>query len=680
VQILYGPGGVGKSELSIAFANLSIEDFSFIWSISCGTNEEELVGYQSLAKRLGISLNEKETLSSLKNKVHRKLEQNRAKPWLLLLDNLQTSPELPNAPSLPERGGSILITSYRALNIQSLPPADVVATEVLPLESEEALKFLEDVTEKPFEDCKKLLNHVGCYPLLLGQVASYIRHTGIEVEEYLENLEQAGAVSEAQENASRTPKIVLEAAFNMTLQQLFPSAKKWLFLCSKLNAALIPVSYLKAWLQSESIAEEQAAIIAALEEHALLRYNAQEEVFSLHLEFQRILRSLAARDIGDEVAHLLVKMRNEWNFENTSNWGETMKKATIWASHAEPLVEAAGQMSLEDLDRASLLDGLGRWESANAHYGKELTYHAEALKIRRAALGENHPSVASSLNSIGICYRSQRNDAEALKVHGEALKIRRAVLGENHPSVASSLNNIGNCYNSQGNDVEALKMYGEALKIYRAALGENHPHIATSLINIGNCYYFQGNYAEALKVYGEALKIRRAALGENHPDVAMSLSDIGCCYNSQGNYAEALKVYGEALKIRRAALGENHPDVAMSLSNIGCCYNSQGNYAEALKMHGEALKISRAALGENHPNVATSLSNIGCCYDSQGNYAEALKVHEEALKIQRAALGENHPSVATTLRNIKRCQARLDKPQQKTKLQKPPKEEKCTIS
>ena len=348
-------------------------------------------------------------------KVHRKLEQNQSKPWLLLLDNLQNTPESPNCPLLPVKGGSLLITSYKILQVQSLPQGVVAATEVLPLERMEALQFLEAVTEKPTTDCTELLDYVGCYPLVLGQVASYIKHTGIEVEEYLANLKQCDAVLAVQEKPSKAPK--LEAAFSMTLQQLSPAAKKWLFLCSSLNAALIPLSYLKAWLKSESIAEEQAAIIAALEEHALLRYNTQEEKFSLHLEFQRILRSVAPVDTELQAVHLLVDVRNEWDFNNTSNWKATMKKATVWSSHAEPLVESAGKMPLDSLEKASLLTGLGNWEEASARYGKALTYHTEALKIRRATLEENHPDVAMNLNNIGNCYNAQSNYAEALNLH-----------------------------------------------------------------------------------------------------------------------------------------------------------------------------------------------------------------------------------------------------------------------
>lgn len=647
VHILYGPGGVGKSELAIAFANQNIEGFSFIWSISCGTEEEQFVGYQGLAQRLEIPLEEKETLSSLIHKVHHKLEQNRSKPWLLLLDNLQTHSKLPG------RGGSVLITSKSV--DQALLQGAVVATRALllaPLEREEALNFLEMITKKPLGDCQKLLAHVGCYPLLLGQVVSYIKYKKIEVEDYLATFEHS-FVSGGQESSLEK---ALEAAFSMTLEQLFPAAKEWLFLCSQLNAAQIPVSYLKTWLATEGLSEKQEVeIIAILEQYTLLRYNTQEEVFSLHLEFQRIiLKSIAAKDIGDKVARLLAQMGKSWDFENTDNWAETMKKATIWASHAAPIIEVAEAMLFDDLDKASLLDGLGRWEEANVRYNKALEYHIKAFEIRRVVLGENDPNVVNSLTYIGRCYCAQGNYVMAREMHKKTLDIRRATLEVKHPDVAQSLNNIGVCYYNQRNYTEALKAYREALQIFTWALGENHLEVATSLNNIGNCHASQGNHSEALKWHGEALKIRKDALGENHPHVAMSLNNMGACYESQKNFAEALKLFGAALQVYRAALGENHPHIAMSLNNIGTCYIHQRNYAEALRLFNQALKVYKAILGENHPDAAISFNNIGFCYESQGNYAEALNAFGKVLKIKQA----NQLDVKKTLLDIERCQVR----------------------
>jgi tetratricopeptide (TPR) repeat protein len=619
VYILYGPGGVGKSELAITFANNSIKDFSFIWSISCGTDEEKWIGYHGLAKRLHVYLADKETLHSLINKVHRKLEQNESKPWLLLFDNLQKSPDPMTDPTLPNKGGVILITSYKSPKIHTLPEDEILATEVLPLEHAEALEFLEKVTEKPLDDCKKLLNHIGCYPLMLGQVAGYIKYTKIEVEDYLAGLEKYQTLLVNQGNASKTSGMTLEAAFSMTLQQLSLSAKKWLFLCSQLNAAHIPVSYLKAWLDSEDILEEQSVIIAALEEHALLRYNVQEEAFSLHLEFQKILKSLAARDLRDEVAHLLVNVKDDWDFENTSSWEETRKKAAIWASHAEPIVKAPGRMPLDGLEKAYLLVGLSKWEYYNGRAENALVYDNEALEIRKAILGKNHPDVAASLCKIGNYYALQGDYKEALKLHSEALKIRRAFLAENHPDIAKSLTGMAYSYKSLGNSEKAMKLFDEALEINRIAFGDNHPQVAKCLSNIGECYRSQENYTAALKLHEEALKIFRTTLGENHVDIGVSLSSFNLCYYFLENYNEAIRVSYEALEIFRIACGENHFNVAMALDNIGYSYWAQKKYIEASKMFSEALKVYKVIYGENHSYIAEKLKNIKLCQARRPN-------------------------------------------------------------
>ena len=49
------------------------------------------------------------------------------------------------------------------------------------------------------------------------------------------------------------------------------------------------------------------------------------------------------------------------------------------------------------------------------------------------------------------------------------------LLGENHPSVAISLNNLAKLYDSQGKYEEAEPLYLQALAIAEQALGENHP-------------------------------------------------------------------------------------------------------------------------------------------------------------------------------------------------------------
>ncbi|MDB9426523.1 tetratricopeptide repeat protein, partial [Microcystis aeruginosa CS-564/01] len=65
---------------------------------------------------------------------------------------------------------------------------------------------------------------------------------------------------------------------------------------------------------------------------------------------------------------------------------------------------------------------------------------------------------------------------EAEPLYLEALELFKRLLGDNHPSVARSLNNLARLYNSQGRYTEAEPLYLEALAIAEQALGENHPN------------------------------------------------------------------------------------------------------------------------------------------------------------------------------------------------------------
>jgi hypothetical protein len=57
--------------------------------------------------------------------------------------------------------------------------------------------------------------------------------------------------------------------------------------------------------------------------------------------------------------------------------------------------------------------------------------------------------------------------------------MRRKLLGDEHPDVATSLNNLANCYKSQGKYKEAEPLYLEGLSILFHSLGQNHPNTMT---------------------------------------------------------------------------------------------------------------------------------------------------------------------------------------------------------
>jgi tetratricopeptide (TPR) repeat protein len=68
-------------------------------------------------------------------------------------------------------------------------------------------------------------------------------------------------------------------------------------------------------------------------------------------------------------------------------------------------------------------------------------------------------------------------------LYKRSLSLREQRLGENHPSVATSLNNLAKLYESQGRYAEAEPLYVRAIAIYQERLGENHPHTQTATEN-----------------------------------------------------------------------------------------------------------------------------------------------------------------------------------------------------
>jgi tetratricopeptide (TPR) repeat protein len=57
-------------------------------------------------------------------------------------------------------------------------------------------------------------------------------------------------------------------------------------------------------------------------------------------------------------------------------------------------------------------------------------------------------------------------------MYQEALRIRKAALGEEHPEYATTLSNLAGLYQAMGAYDKAEPMYQEALRITKAALGE----------------------------------------------------------------------------------------------------------------------------------------------------------------------------------------------------------------
>src|SRR5262249_60652532 len=95
---------------------------------------------------------------------------------------------------------------------------------------------------------------------------------------------------------------------------------------------------------------------------------------------------------------------------------------------------------------------------------KAVEYPEKALAIRRAALGERHPDVATSYHNLAIAYGDLGEPAKAVEYHEKALAILRTALGERHPDVATSYDNLAITYRDLGEVAKAVESLDLALR------------------------------------------------------------------------------------------------------------------------------------------------------------------------------------------------------------------------
>jgi serine/threonine protein kinase/Tfp pilus assembly protein PilF len=286
----------------------------------------------------------------------------------------------------------------------------------------------------------------------------------------------------------------------------------------------------------------------------------------------------------------------------------------------------------------------------------------QALDMRRKLLGNEHRDVATSLSNLGVVLFKEGKLPEAEQAHRQALALRTKLFGDEHADVATSLHNLGNVLLMEGRNSEAETIFRQVVAMRKKLLGDEHPLLATTLGNLGTALWYENKFSEAETVYRETLAMQRKLMGDEHPDVATSLHNLACVLQSQGKFPEAELVCKQALEMRSKLLGADHSLFASTLSALASIYQGQGRFSQAETAQRHALTIQRKRLGPEHPDIAVSLNNLGDILRDEGRYAEAETETRSSLAMMRKLFGDTNQFVAyplATLANVLRDQGKL---------------------
>lgn len=648
-QTITGLGGVGKTQIALAYAYIYKKSYRYIWMVRAENPTTCDLDYKDFALRMGlckIAADRQEIIAKIRD------WQEQNGDWLFIYDNVMEYAELQDyLPRFP-KGHMLFTTRNHYFEIGNPLPVDVFSSEA-------AGEFLRIRTKQDeLESSLALGRELGGLPLALEQAAAYIGKNHLTLQAYFDLFRKYKLRLFSNTQPPTNYNYTVATTWQISLEKISEEAtRQILYFSAFLDPDRISKQLFRDGAEAlpqplaEAVADEIVfnKILTELDTYSLIRRN-DDELWSIHGLLQEVVRESLDQDrVGwaESVMELLYRVY-DFDYYQPKTW----EKAGQLIPHIQIVVKFAIFLQIENKRSGWLFAGAGAYLYYQGWYKEAESLYKRALAIYERVLGPDHPETGSVVNNLALLYENQGRYEEVEPLYKRVLEIVERVNGPNHPIMATSLNNLAGLYFRQGRYQEAEILFKWALTIKEQMLGQDHPDTAASLNNLAGLYYRQGRYDEAELFFNRALKICERVLGPDHPNTAGSMNNLALLYKRQGRYEEAELLIKQALEIREQVLRPDHPDTASSMNNLALLNKSQGRYEEVEAIYKRTLEIRERVLGPEHLDTATSLNNLAILYYSQGRYKEAEPLYKRVLAFKEQVLGPDHPDIASSLNNL----------------------------
>jgi len=189
-------------------------------------------------------------------------------------------------------------------------------------------------------------------------------------------------------------------------------------------------------------------------------------------------------------------------------------------------------------------------------YCKKLTFHElniqllqllKRLQLLRENFGYDDHNIPEVLNHIAQILLDHSMYSFVVIFLLEQLRIEKAILGNDHPSLTNTLASIRLAYQQEHCYEQAMVYFSDALN---KCHGEKKMQ-ALTILHMGINCYATGAYDKAFKFYEDAVRIQKEILGPYHPEIASMLWNVGISQLKIGCIDEAMDSFMETLLIRR---------------------------------------------------------------------------------------------------------------------------------
>ncbi len=308
-----------------------------------------------------------------------------------------------------------------------------------------------------------------------------------------------------------------------------------------------------------------------------------------------------------------------------------------------------GKFPNDPLVEASVRETIGNAYQGLGIYPKAQEQAEKALRLRRAALGENDRLTLKSRQMLATLVSVQGKYRESEPILAELLDARRKSLGPADPDTLETMAALAQSYRLQGKYEQAVELFGKVIPAFTRTLGPEDPATIAAMNTLGATYFENRNLGKAEALQTQVVEVRKKTLGEEHPDTLQAMTSLAATYDFQRRYAEEEALYRRSLAIQRRVNGVAHPDTLVTMYNLATLYTNQGRFPEAVALFEE----NRAARGKvyppDHPRTLRLLVNLASAYGGMGRSADEARLLEEALAGQIRVLGADHPDSLKTM-------------------------------
>lgn len=375
-----GIGGVGKTQLAIAYIYEYEKNYDFICWINAENKELIIQAYrdslieifdEEICRNDGISI-DSESLAKIKAKIAETINgrsekeivnlfikklSKRFEHWLLVYDNVENAAQIKRL--TPNTNGHIIITSRNRNWSQSL--------ELDVFQLNEAIDYLFNATGRERtaleeEQAKQVAEiKLGCLPLALAQAAAYIKKCRINFQDYLEIFEkEQKKLLEYKLPKDNYYEQVVMTAWDVTMNEIakhFPQANIVMNRCAYLASDDIPLLFFS---NTEFSKEKMLEAIRELDDYSMVIF--KKDKTSVHRLVQTVIRIKLERDSSNkviirEIASLLLvgDMLGHNNDNGTYDARNvTIGKIRILLPHVLSLINYVGHYGINENEQVDL--------------------------------------------------------------------------------------------------------------------------------------------------------------------------------------------------------------------------------------------------------------------------------------------------------------------------------------